>query len=61
VVPRRFEGWDKLEETIVPLLKDEARLEEMHTQSLKFRDEVCGEEAPGRFLALAIKESTVRQ
>jgi hypothetical protein len=50
-----------LEETIVPLLKDEARLEEMHTQSLKFRDEVCGEEAPGRFLALAIKESTVRQ
>jgi hypothetical protein len=33
----------------------------MHTESLKFWDEVCGEKALGRFLARAIKESTVRQ
>ena len=53
-----FEG---LKSACAVITKDEARLEEMHTQSLKFWDEVCGEEAPGRFLALAIKESTVRQ
>jgi len=55
----QLDNWDQLEETILPLLADETRLEEMHTQSLKYWEEVCGERALGRFLAQAILKSDV--
>ena len=54
-----LDSWDDLEKTLLPLLNDESRLEEMHRQSLKYWDEVCGEKALGRFLAKAITESAV--
>lgn len=53
----QLDSWDALEQTIVPLLKDEARLEELHVRSLRYWDEVCGEKALGRFLAKKIKDS----
>ena len=57
----QLDSWDELEQTIVPLLADEERLEAMHTQSLAYWDKVCGEKALGRFLAKAIAESPVRE
>lgn len=55
----QLDSWDQLEETLLPLLADEARLENMHSQSLKYWEEVCGERALGRFLAQAISRSDV--
>jgi len=57
----QLDSWDQLEETIPPLLADETRLEEMHIQSLKYWEEICGESAVGRFLAQAISRSDVRE
>lgn len=57
----QLDSWNDLEETILPLLADEARLEEMHSQSLKYWEEVCGERALGRFLAHAISSSAARE
>ena len=57
----QLEDWDELEEILLPLLKNENRLEEIHLQSLKFWDEVCGEKALGRFLAKAIAASSDRE
>jgi hypothetical protein len=53
----QLDSWDELEETVLPLLADEARLEDMHARSLKYWEEVCGETAVGRFLAQAISAS----
>lgn len=50
----QIERWDELETVLLPLLSDEARLEELHTQSLSYWDQVCGENALGRYLAQVI-------
>ena len=55
----QLDSWDELEETILPLLADEARLENMHALSLKYWEEVCGERALGQFLAKAISRNEV--
>lgn len=55
----QLDDWSELEETLVPLLADEARLEEIHLKTLKYWDEVCGEEAVGRFLASSFSQSGV--
>lgn len=53
----QLDEWGELEQTVVPLLKDEPRLEELHALALKYWDEVCGEKSLGRFLAKGIQES----
>ncbi|WP_158747918.1 hypothetical protein [Acidobacterium sp. S8] len=50
----QIESWTELEAVLLPLLADEARLEEMHVQSLRYWDQVCGEKALGRYLAQTI-------
>ena len=53
----QIDDWKDLESILLPLLSDEARLGEMHIQSLRYWDEVCGEMALGRFLAQSILAS----
>ncbi len=50
----QIESWAGLEAVLLPLLSNEARLEEAHAQSLRYWDQVCGEKALGRYLAQAI-------
>lgn len=57
----QLDSWDPLEETILALVADETRLEEMHIQSLTYWEEVCGERAVGRLLAQAISRSDIRE
>lgn len=55
----QLESWSELEDTLLPLLRDEARLEAMHRASLKYWEEVCGERALGRYLAEQIRAAVV--
>ena len=50
----QIESWAELESVLLPLLADEARLQEIHIQSLRYWEQVCGERALGRFLAQTI-------
>jgi hypothetical protein len=47
----RLRHWDELEETVLPLLRDEARLERLHRESLRWWEMSCSEEAVGRLMA----------
>ncbi len=55
----QLEDWGALEDVLLPLLADDARLDEMQKLSLQFWETVCGEKALGRFLVQAIRESRV--
>jgi hypothetical protein len=47
----RLRHWDELEEAVVPLLRDPARLEALHRESLRWWETACSEEAVGRLMA----------
>jgi len=53
----QIDDWRELEETIIPLLADDSRLDEMHEKSMNYWEEVCGEKAVGRRLASALSGS----
>jgi hypothetical protein len=47
----RLAGWDELEDVVVPLLADEARLEDLHRRSLDWWSERVSDRAVGRYMA----------
>lgn len=52
----QIQDWDELESVLLPLLADERRLQSLHEAALTHWQDVCGEQALGRFLARAISE-----
>jgi hypothetical protein len=55
----QIDHWSELEQVVIPLLADQARLEEIHLKTLRYWDDVCGEKAVGRFLACALFGSDI--
>lgn len=53
----QLDCWKDLEDVLIPLLANEAKLEEIHENAVKYWNSVCGEEAVGRYLARALRES----
>lgn len=47
----RLRHWDELEEAVLPLLRDEVRLERLHRESLRWWETSCSEEAVGSLMA----------
>jgi hypothetical protein len=47
----RLRGWDELEDVVVPLLADEARMQDLHERSLEWWRTRGSEEALGAYMA----------
>jgi hypothetical protein len=54
-------GWRALERTVVPLLEDSARLEQMQCDSLRWWRERCAEEPIGRWVAERVEAAVAQR
>jgi hypothetical protein len=55
----QVDDWSELEGVMLPLLADETRMQQLQDRALDYWKNVCGDQALGRYLAAAVKESVV--